>query len=90
MITFSDSSWNDCVDTGRSKGGHITFIQGGADDYGSHLPVPVAMSSGEAEYISAAIACMRGSHLRMLIYDFKNIYVLRIMMETTWNMIQQK
>ena len=40
-------------------------------DYGSHLPVPVAMSSGEAEYISAAIACMRASHLRMLIYDLK-------------------
>ena len=71
MITFSDSSWNDCIDTGRSTGGHITFIQGGAIDYGSHLPVPVAMSSGEAEYISAAVACMRASHLRMLIYDLK-------------------
>ena len=35
------------------------------------LPVPVAMSSGEAEYISAAVACMRASHLRMLIYDLK-------------------
>ena len=30
----------------------------GAVDYGSHLPVPVAISSGEAEYISAAIACI--------------------------------
>ena len=64
MITFSDSSWNDCVGTGRSTGGHITFIQGGAVDYGSHLPVPVAMSSGEAEYISAAIAYMRANHLQ--------------------------
>ena len=60
-----------CVDTGRSTGGHITFIQGGAVDYGSHLPVPVAMTSGEAEYIYAAVACMRASHLRMLIYDLK-------------------
>ena len=64
IITFTDSSWNDCVDTGRSTGGYITMIQAGAVDYGSHLPVPVAMSSGEAEYISAAVACMRASHIR--------------------------
>ena len=70
-ITFSDSSWNDCVDTGRSTGGNISFNQGGPADYSSHLPVPVAMSSGEAEYISAAAACMRASHLRMLSYDLR-------------------
>ena len=29
------------------------------------------MSSGEAEYISAAVACMKASHIRMLEYDFK-------------------
>ena len=29
------------------------------------------MSSGKAEYISAAVACMRVSHPRMLIYDLK-------------------
>ena len=45
----------------------------GAVDYGSHLPVPVAMSSDEAEYISAAVACMKASHIRMLEYDFKFI-----------------
>ena len=71
VITFTDSSWNDCIDTGRSTGGNVTFNQGGAVDYGSHLPVPVAMSSGEAEYISAAVACMRASHLRMLTYDMR-------------------
>ena len=60
---FSNSSMNDCIDTGRSIGGYIALSQGGAVDYGSHLPVPVAMSSGEAEYISAAVACMRASHL---------------------------
>ena len=42
-------------------------------DYGSHLLVPVAMSSGEAEYIVAAVACMRASHLRMLVYDLQNM-----------------
>ena len=73
VITFSDSSWNDCIDTGRSTGGYITFIQGGTADYGSHLPVPVAMSSGEAEYIAAAVACMKASHIRMLVYDLRNL-----------------
>ena len=73
VIIFSDSSWNDCIDTGRSTGGYISFNQGGPADYGSHLPVPVAMSSGEAEYISAAVACMRASHLRMLIYDLRDM-----------------
>ena len=41
VIIFSDSSWNDCIDTGRSTGGYISFNQGGPADYGSHLPVPV-------------------------------------------------
>ena len=55
---FSNSSWNDCIDTGRSTGGYIALNQGGAVDYGSHLPVPVVISSGEAEYISAIVVCM--------------------------------
>ena len=66
ITTFSDSSWNDCVDTGRSTGGNITIMQGGPVDHSSHLLIPVAMSSGEAKYISAAVACMRAGHLRML------------------------
>ena len=70
IITFSDSSWNNCVETGRSTGGNISIMQGGPVNHSSHLPVLVAMSSGEAEYISAA-ACMRASHLRMSIYDLK-------------------
>ena len=31
------------------------------------------MSSGEAEYISAAVACMKASHLRMLVYDIRSM-----------------
>ena len=49
------------------------MTQGGAADYGSHLPVPAAISSGEAEYISAAVACMQASHLRMLVYELRNM-----------------
>ena len=70
-VVFTDSSWNDCVDTGRSTGGYVAMSQAGPVDYGSHLPVPVVMSSVEAEYIAAAVVCMRASHIRMLIYDLR-------------------
>ena len=46
-------------------------MQGGSVDRSSHLPIQVAMSSDEAEYISTAAACMRASHITMLIYDWK-------------------
>ena len=71
VVTFADSSWNDCIDTGRSTGGNISLTQKDAADYSSHLPVPVEMSSGEEKYISAAVACMKASHLRMLTYDLR-------------------
>ena len=73
VVTFTDASWNDCIDTGRSTGASLTMIQGGAVDYGSHLPVHIAMSSGESEYIAAAVACMTVSQLRMMGYNFENM-----------------
>ena len=39
------------------------MTQGGAVDYGSHLPIPATMLRGEAEYIASAVVCMRTSHL---------------------------
>ena len=45
ITTFSDSSWNDCVDTGRGTGGNIIIMQGGPVDHSSHLQIPVEMSS---------------------------------------------
>ena len=49
LMAFSDSSWQDCPDTGRSKGAYIIFYQGGTIDHGTHVPVPVAQSSAESE-----------------------------------------
>ena len=39
VLTFSDSSWNDCIDTGRSTGGYMIFRQSGAVDYGDRKSV---------------------------------------------------
>ena len=73
MVTFTDASWQDCTDTGRSTCGRISFFHGGAIDHASYtpVPVPVAMSSGEAEYLGAAGAAIAAAHLRVLWYDFK-------------------
>ena len=72
-VTFSDSSWQDCVDTGRSTGGYIIFKSGGAVDHRCHLPVPVALSTGESEYLAASVACTAAQHIRMLNYDLYHL-----------------
>jgi hypothetical protein len=58
IIAFSDASWQDCPDTGRSTVGYLVFYQGGVVATGSSMPTPVAMSSAEAEYMAAAAASM--------------------------------
>ena len=38
LMAFSDSSWKDCPDTGRSTGAYIIFYQGGPIDHGTYVP----------------------------------------------------
>ena len=45
LMAFSDSSWKDCPDTGRSTGEYNIFAQGGPIDHGTHVPRPVAQSN---------------------------------------------
>ena len=42
LMAFSDSSWQDFPDTGRSTVSSIIFYQGGPIDHGTHVPGPVA------------------------------------------------
>ena len=72
LMDFSDYSWQDCPDTGRSTGANIIFYQGGPIDHGTHVPGPVAQSSAESEYNSACTEVMAFAHLRMLIHEFFN------------------
>ena len=71
IIGFSDSSWQDCPDTGRSTCGFKVFVQGGLIDAQSTLPVPVALSSAEAEYMGACNLGAMVCHLRDLMYEFE-------------------
>ena len=48
LMDFSDYSWKDFPDTGRSTGAYIIFYQGGSIDHVTHVPVPVVQSSAES------------------------------------------
>ena len=69
FYAFSDSSWNDCPDTGRSTGGYYLFLQGGVVDSAMTFPTPVALSSAEAEYNTASLACAAINALSMLVNE---------------------
>ena len=73
IIGFSDSSWQDCPDTGRSTCGFKVFVQGGLVDAQSTMPVPVALSSAEAEYMGACNLGAMVCHLRDLQYDIESL-----------------
>ena len=45
LMAFSDFSWRDFPDTGRSTGEYIIFYQVGPIDHGTHVPGPVEQSS---------------------------------------------
>ena len=69
LVVFTDASWQDCPDTGRSTVGHLIFYNGALIDANSSMPSPVAMSSAESEYLSACNGAMAVAHIRMLVYD---------------------
>ena len=66
LMAFSDSSWQDCLDTGRSTGKYIICYQGGSIDHGTHILGLVSQSSAESEYNAAYTAGMALENFRML------------------------
>jgi hypothetical protein len=70
---FSDASWDDNVDQGKSAGCYIISYMGGVVDHSSNLPNPVALSSAEAEYNKGCLTMMASSHLRMLLAELEGI-----------------
>jgi len=62
----SDSSFQDCPDTGRSTGGYMIMMQGGVIDAATVTPSIVTHSTGEAEYCTAALAVMQCNYFRKL------------------------
>ena len=71
-MDFSNSSWQDCPDTGRSTGSYIIFYKGGPIDHGTHVTGPVAKSSAESGYNAEFAPGMALAHFRMLIHELFN------------------
>ena len=72
LMAFSDSSWQDSPDAGRSTEAYIIFYQGGTIYHGTHVPGPVAQSSAESEYNAACTAGISLAHFRMLVHELFN------------------
>ena len=67
-MAFSDYSWQDFPDTGKSTGAYIILYQGVPIDHGTHVPGPVSQSSAESEYNAACTSIMALAHFRMLVH----------------------
>ena len=72
LMVFSDYSWQDCPQTGRSTGSYIVFYQGWPIDHVTHFPGPVAQCSTEIEYNVAFTTGMSLAYFRMLIHELLN------------------
>ena len=72
LMAFYDSSWQDCLYTGRSTGEYIIFYQGGPIDHGTHVPGPVDQSSAEIAYNAACSVGMALAYFRMLVDELLN------------------
>jgi hypothetical protein len=59
---FTDLSWNDDVDTGRSSGSFMIIYMGGVVEH---------CSNAEAEYNEACLACMAIAHLKQFLEDLE-------------------
>ena len=72
LIVLYDSSWKDCLDTGRITRAYTIFYQGGPIEHGTHVPGPFSQSGAESEYNATCTTVMALAHFRMLIYEFLN------------------
>ena len=67
LMEFSDSSWQDCPETGGSRGAYIIFYQYGPIEHITHVPGLVDQSSAKSDYNAACTTGMDLAHFRMLI-----------------------
>jgi hypothetical protein len=73
IVVFSDASFQDCPDSGRSTGGFLIFMQGGVVDATSTIPQLVAWSTCEAKYCMGALAAMAAFYTRKVYNELHGI-----------------
>jgi hypothetical protein len=72
-LTFSDSSWQDDWDKGRSTEGYLIYYMGGILDHSNNLPGPVALSSAASEYNEDCLQCQSTSRLHITLNELEYI-----------------
>jgi hypothetical protein len=70
FTTYTDAAHGDCIDSGRSTGGYVTMMAGGAIGWGSKLQSIVALSTTEAEFVSAVEAGKEITWMRNILGEF--------------------
>ena len=69
LTIFSNASWQDCPDTGRSSVGYIIFQNGALIKANSTMHTLIAMSISEDEYMAACSASIATAHICMQLYN---------------------
>jgi len=65
-VGYTDASWGDDKDSGRSTGGYIFVMNGGPISWRSKLQPTQAFSTAEAEYVAAAHAGREAEFLNQI------------------------
>jgi hypothetical protein len=73
IVVFSDASFQDCPDSGRSTGGYLIFMQGAVVDATSTMPQLVPWSTCEAEYCMASLATMAAFYVKKVFNELHGI-----------------
>ena len=69
MFGFCDSDWAACVDTRRSMGAYLIFLNGGAIAWRSKKQTSIALSTAEAEFMAASATAQTVLWLRRILCD---------------------
>lgn len=86
MVGYSDSSWNDDKETGRSTAAYVYILNGAPISWRSKQQNVVSLSSGEAEYVAASEACKEAVFLMELLNQlgiYKVIKSVKLMLDST-------
>ena len=67
IVGYADADWASDKETRRSVTAYLFVLGGGAISWGSKLQPTVALSTTEAEYMSASSAVQEAVHLRLLL-----------------------
>ena len=83
--TYSDAAHGDCIDSGRSTGGYLTTMGGGAVGWSSKLQTVVALSSTEAEFMAAVEAGKEIMWMRNILGEFGYMVLKPAQKDVDWS-----